>query len=231
MSPARSNSDTINRRDRDHPASHALGLGFMPMSMRSTSTLNLNGRPTDADAGFIDPEDSRRRNSSEANGMASATGFEVVAPNGVFGRGDSSNRRLRRSRVRASSSSHPNRNSDIANHHLHRHDSTNGWRWVSKSNLVLIALLVIVAGFAFINNEKKNAIIHDLENKNSSLKDQYLLVSSKLSQLGSEQAPKPKKMKGSEKKGKANKDDCCACQLTSSVRMFLSNVPSTLSCE
>ena len=223
MSPARSDSDTINRRYRD--PRDAAGV-----SMRS-STLNLDGRPTDADAGFIDPEDSRRRNSSEANGMASATGFEVVAPNGVVARGDSSNRRPRRSRVRASSSSHPNRSSAIAKRlHLHRQDSGNRWRWVSKSNLVLIAVLVGVAGYAFINNEKKNAIIHDLENKNSSLKDQYLLVSSKCSQIGSEQAPKPKKMKGSEKKSKANKDDCCACLPTSSVRMFLSNVPSTLSC-
>ena len=201
MSPSRSDSDTINRLDRDRR--DAAG-----MSMRS-STLILNGRPPDADVGFIDPEDSRRHNSSEANGMASATGFEVVAPNG--------NGQEVKLKFRDDSASN-----GVADTN-HRQDRRKGWgickpNWGSFVKVVGVGVVVACVYAIIHNNMKKNALISDLQTEISSLKNkeqQYLLD---ITQLGSEQA-----QQGGGKKGKAGKDDCCAC-LTSSVR-FLSIHP------
>ena len=244
MSPSRSDNDAINRRYRDgdprDAARDALGLGFMSMSMRS-STLNLNGRPpdADADAGFIDPEDSRRRNSSEANGMASATGFEVVAPNGngqevelrdgddsVSGGGLSINRQFD-----SSSSDAPSLPSNGVADANHCQDWRKGWgickpNWGSLVKAVGVGVVVACVYAIINNNMKKNALISDLQTENSLLKNkeqQYLLD---ISQLGSEQA---QQQQGGGKKSKANKDDCCACLPTSSVR-FLSIYPLRFLC-
>ena len=176
--------------------------------------------------------DTRRRNSnsSEADGNVLANiedansstnlineeelGQEVVGLTGlddiIISGGDPSiNRQFDPSSSDASS--HPSNGVADANHCQERR---NGWGICKLPNCSSIgwSLLAFVAVVACVytiidNNMKKNALISDLQTEISSLKNkeqQYLL---NISQLGGG------------KKGKAGKDECCACT-TSSVSSF-----------
>ena len=225
MSPASNNNNAINS---DDVASYGniLRLRFPSMPMRSSTPFFVEAQ-TDANADdFTDLEDNQHphhnSNSSEAeagsnveadstssNGHEESQEVERRVSDGGDG-GDPPPMDLQFDSSSSDTSSHPS--NGVADTNNHRQDRRKGW--ISKPNcgsigLTLLAVVAVVACVYTIinNNMKKNALISDLQNEISSLKkeQQYLLDISQ---------------QGGGKKGKAGKDECCAC-LTSSVR-FLS---------
>ena len=218
MSPPSSSDDTTNRNDA--AINGNVLVRFLPMR---SSTSFLVEAQTDAND-FTDLEGNHHNNNSSEAEAGRGQEVERRVSGGGDGGDPSMDMDLQVDSSSSDTSSHPS--NGVADTNNHRRDRRKGW--ISKPNcgsigLPLLVVVVVVACVYTIidNNEKKNVLISDLQTEISSLKNkeqQYLLD---ISQLGSEQV-----QKGGGKKGKAGKDECCAC-LTSSVRL-LSNVYTIL---
>ena len=243
MSPASNNNNAI-KSDSDDVASYGnvLRLRFPSMPMRSSTPFFVEAQ-TDANANdFTDLEGNHRNsNSSEAeagsnefanvgadsnssNGHEKGQGQEVerrVSGGGDGGDPPPMDIDLQFDSSSSDASSHPSNDYQLRD--------SRGKRWFSNTT-VLWSFIVLLIVCTTVIISRQNVVITDLENKFSSLEKKYLSVTSK-PRSQSKQAKN--KNKGSEKefvkvKGKTNKDECCACLSTSSVRL-LSNVHFTLS--